>query len=103
MLLVPMNSTEPSAGARWKAWPPMVLPAPDMFSGTTGRPSCWLNPSAMMRPTMSVTPATATGMISRIGRLGSVACAKAGEASVVASSVRRVGMGMVPASRSCEV
>jgi hypothetical protein len=62
-----------------------VLPAPAMFSGTTGRPSWVCKASARMRPTTSVTPPTPTGMIMRSGR----AWANAGAAKPSAAAVRR--------------
>ena len=90
-LLVPRKIVWPSAGVRWKACAATVLPAPAMFSGTTGRPSSGPIASARMRPTMSVTPATATGITRRIGRLGKRSCARAGEA---AGEGRRAGRGV---------
>ncbi|TDG31234.1 ABC transporter substrate-binding protein [Paracraurococcus ruber] len=64
-----------------------------MFSGTTGRPSSGPMASARMRPTMSVTPATATGITRRSGRLGNRSCARAGAARRGrASRLRRFGM-----------
>src|SRR4051794_18078401 len=66
----------------------MVLPAPTTFSATTGRPSTIDIWSASSRPTISVAPATPTGMISRIGRLGKRSCARAGAASSRGSGSR---------------
>jgi molecular chaperone DnaK (HSP70) len=84
------------AGDGWVELPHLatVLPAPAIFSGTTGRPSWVCKASARMRPTTSVTPPTPTGMIMRSGR----AWANAGAAKPSAAAVRmeRRSMGGRP-------
>jgi len=49
---------------------PMMVPAPGLFSTTTGWPQRVDSWSAIRRPTMSVAPPGANGTIRRTGRVG---------------------------------
>ncbi|CPI64649.1 Uncharacterised protein [Bordetella pertussis] len=49
---------------------PMMPPAPGLFSTTTGWPSLSARPLATRRASVSVSPPTAMGAISRTGRSG---------------------------------
>jgi hypothetical protein len=76
---------------------PIVLPAPGVFSITTGWPSLRDSGSDRMRATTSMTPPAAKGTTTRTGREGYGACARAraGAASMAASRGRRAVIGAV--------
>src|SRR5262245_30422066 len=72
----------------------MILPAPCLFSTTTGWPSSSDNGWAMMRVTMSVPPPTPAPTMIWIGRAGHSGAATASAAAASSIVVRRVMAGL---------
>ncbi|KAF5290255.1 hypothetical protein FQR65_LT20672 [Abscondita terminalis] len=72
-----ISRVEPSGAARATNSEPTRLPAPGLFSTTTGWPRAWPSSTERARATRSVLPPAGKGTITRTGRSGKAACAQA--------------------------